>query len=182
MMMKRNKLNVFAVGFFAVCLVFALNTDTVFAYDDFGRIVNHIEVNYHVHRNYRFVMGFAGLVVKFWHIGGVKSFKGAIFENQRLNDPRLVRGASDATMDEIVQRAGQSSWRPVVRSYSRRSNEHTYIYAQDAGKDLKLLIVNVEPNEAAVIQVKVDPDKLDQFLNENTGNGRHMNKAMMSFR
>jgi hypothetical protein len=175
--MKRNKLNVFAVVFFAVCVVFALSSDTVFAYDDFGRIVNHIEANYHVHRNYRFVMGFAGMVVKCWHIGGVKNFKGALFEDQTL-----ARSASDATLDEIVQRASQSSWRPVVRSYSRRSGEHTYIYAQEVGKDLKLLIVNVEPSEAEVIQVQVDPDKLDQFLDENIGHGGHMNKAMMSLR
>lgn len=32
---------------------------------------------------------------------------------------------------------------------------------------MKLLVVNVEPTEADVIQVKVDPDKLEQFLDEN---------------
>jgi len=174
MTMQRNKLNLVAVVFFAVCLVFALNSETVFAYDDFSQIADHIEASYHVHRNYRFAMGFAGLVVKCWHVGGVKSFKGALFEDQHLNS------VSDATLDEIVQHASQSNWRPVVRSYSRRSGDHTYIYAQDAGKDPKLLIVNVEPNEAAVIQVKVDPAKLDEFLNENMGNGRHMHKAMAS--
>src|SRR5882724_1778740 len=140
-MTKRNRLNLFAVVFFAACLVFSLNSDTVYAYDDFSQIVDRIEVSYHVHRNYRFAMGFAGLVVKCWHVGGVKSFKGALFEDQHLNS------VSDAKLDEIVQHASQSGWRPVVRSYSRRSGNRTYVYAQDAGKDLKLLIVNVEPNE-----------------------------------
>src|SRR5215472_3018362 len=32
--------------------------------DDFGKIIHSIESNYHVHRNYRFVMGFAGFMVK----------------------------------------------------------------------------------------------------------------------
>ena len=71
----------------------------------------------------------------------------------------------------------------MVRSYSRRDGEHTYIYAQDAGKDLKLLIVSVEPDEAAVVQVKVDPDKLAQFLDENVGHsGRSGRDGMLSFR
>lgn len=177
MTMKPNKLNIFTVLFVAASMVFALSSDTVFAYDDFGRIVDHIEGNYHVHRNYRFAMGFAGLVLKCWHVGGVKSFKGAIFEDQIL-----FHNAPDATLDEIVQRASQSNWRPVVRSYSRRSGEHTYIYEQESGKDIKLLIVNVEPTEAEVIQVQIDPDKLGQFLDENMGNSGHLGKAMGSLR
>jgi len=31
--------------------------------DDFGTIVQHIETRYHAHRNYRFLMAFAGLTV-----------------------------------------------------------------------------------------------------------------------
>lgn len=68
----------------------------------------------------------------------------------------------------------------MVRSISRRSGEHVYIYAQQAGKDMKLLVVNVEPTEADVIQVKVDPDKLEQFLDENmhhSGHHEHLSTA-----
>lgn len=177
-----TKLNIFAVIFFTACIALSLNSDFVYA-DDFGRIVHHIEASYHVHRNHRFAMGFAGLVVKFWHVAGVKSFKGAIFEDQHLDGT-----ATDAKLDEIVARASRSGWQPIVRSFSRRTGEHTYIYAQnsDAGSDLKLLVVSVERNEAAVIQVKVAPDKLEQFIEDNAhGSGRHGHSAMdgaMGFR
>jgi hypothetical protein len=135
--------------------------------DDFGKIVHSIESNYHVHRNYRFVMGFAGLMVKCASgFAGVRGFKGALFEDQHLSsDP-------DSTLDQVVQSAGDHGWQPIVKSYSRRHNEHTYIYAREEGKDLKLLIVNVEPAEAVVIQVKINPDKLAKFIEENEG-GRH---------
>jgi hypothetical protein len=73
------------------------------ARDDFGKIVHHIEVNYHVHRQHRWVMGLAGFIVKFWHIAGVKSFKGAIFENQPF-----VNAASDTRFDEVVRAAMDS--------------------------------------------------------------------------
>ena len=175
-MTMKNRLNAFAVVFFTACLVFTLSADQAYA-DDFGKIVRHIEVNYHVHRNHRFLMGFAGLMVKFWHVGGVKGFKAAIFEDQHLDATE-----TDARLDEIVQSAGERGWQPLVKSYSRRSGEHSYIYVQTEGKDVRMLIVSVEPNEAAVLQLKLDPDKLAKFMDEDIGEGHHGDVAAMTFR
>src|SRR5579864_4695046 len=139
-----------------------------FARDDFGKIVHHIEANYHVHRQHRWVMGLAGLTVKFWHIGGVKSFKGAIFEDQPF-----VNAASDTRFDEVVRAAMDSGWQPLVQSWDRHTGERTYIYAQDLGKDMKVLVVNLESSEAVVLQVKVDPKKLNEFVQETMPDHRH---------
>lgn len=130
--------------------------------DDFGRIVRHIEAEYQVHRNYRFLMSFAGIVVKCTHVAGVKVLKMALFEDQHLSDTDL-----DNRLDELVERAGSSGWQPLVRSFSRRSGEHTYIYAQADGHDMKLLLVSVEPDEAVVMQVKINPQKLSDFMNKH---------------
>jgi hypothetical protein len=180
---KRNKLNTFAAIFLAACVAFSLGTDTAFAYDDFGRMVHHIESTYHAHRSHRFIMGFAGLVVKCWHVGGVKSFKAAIFENQNF-----MKTGDDTKIDAIARHAEEDGWQPMVRSFSRRSGEHNYIFVRTEGKDLKMLILNLEQNEANVIQVKVDPQKLDEFMEENVANHHRrqhepdLNSAMMSFR
>lgn len=131
--------------------------------DDFGKIVHHIEAEYHVHRNYRFLMSFAGVVVKCLHMAGVKAFKAAIFENQQLPGAEL-----DSRLDELVQRASASGWQPLVKSLSRRSGERSYIYAQVSGNDMKLLLVSVEPNEAVVMQLKINPVKLSEFINKHT--------------
>src|SRR5579864_1986563 len=145
-----------------------------FARDDFGKIVHHIEANYHVHRQHRWVMGLAGFTVKFWHIAGVKNFKGAIFENQPF-----VNAASDTRFDEVVRAAMDSGWQPLVQSWDRHTGERTYVYAQEVaskkGSDMKLLVVNLESNEAVVLQVKVDPEKLDEFI-EETSAGHHRNR------
>ena len=146
---------------------------SAFARDDFGKIVHHIEANYHVHRQHRFVMGLAGFTVRFWHIGGVKSLKGAIFENQRFTN-----AASDTRFDEIVRAAMDSGWQPLVQSWDRRTGERTYIYAQDLGKDMKVLVVTLESNEAIVLQVKVDPRKLDEFIEETSPGGHHRNRPV----
>lgn len=168
-----TKLNIFAVVFFTACVGLSLAPDIVYA-DDFGRIVHHIEASYHVHRNYRFLMGFAGFVANVSHIAGVKNMKMAIFEDQHLDGTE-----TDVKLDEIVNQASRSGWQPVVRSYSRHSGEHTYIYAQNAGNDLKLLVVNVEPNEAEVIQLKLDPKRLEEFIDENTRHSRRSHQEDM---
>ena len=166
-MIRNSKRFMFAL--FVVAL--AAPAQNAFAKDDFGRIVHHIEANYHVHRQHRWAMGLAGFTVKFWHIAGVKSLKGAIFENQPF-----VNAASDTRFDELVRAAMDSGWQPLVQSWDRHSGERTYIYAQEVpskkGTDMKLLVVNLEPNEAVVLQVKVDPKKLNDFI-EETSPGRH---------
>lgn len=160
-MIRNSKRSMFAL------LVAALvaPTQNAFAGDDFGKIVHHIEANYHVHRQHRWVMGLAGFTVKFWHVAGVKSLKGAIFENQPF-----VNAASDTRFDEIVRAAMDSGWQPMVQSWDRHTGERTYIYAQEVsskkGKDMKLLVVNLESNEAVVLQVKVDPQKLNAFIEQ----------------
>jgi hypothetical protein len=169
-MIRNNKTFTFA------CLVvaaFLMPVQNAFARDDFGKIVHHIEANYHVHRQHRWVMGLAGFTVKFWHIAGVKSLKGAIFENQPF-----VNAASDMRFDEVVRAAMDSGWQPLVQSWDRHSGERTYIYAQEVAskksQDIKLLVVNLESNEAVVLQVKVDPKKLNDFI-EETNAGHHRN-------
>jgi len=172
-MIRNSKVFTFA------CLVVAglfVPAQNAFARDDFGKIVHHIEANYHVHRQHRWVMGLAGFTVKFWHVAGVKSLKGAIFENQPF-----VNAASDTRFDEVVRAAMDSGWQPLVQSWDRHSGERTYIYAQEVsskkGTDMKLLVVNLESNEAVVLQVKVDPKKLNDFI-EETNAGHHRNRPM----
>ena len=170
-MIRNSKTLTFACLILAALLA---PTPSAFARDDFGKIVHHIESNYHIHRQHRFVMGLAGFTVRFWHIGGVKSLKGAIFENQRFTN-----AASDTRFDEIVRAAMDSGWQPLVQSWDRRTGERTYIYAQDLGKNMKVLVVTLESNEAIVLQVKVDPRKLDEFIEETSPGGHHRNRPVL---
>ncbi|MCU1219852.1 MAG: hypothetical protein JWN42_1049 [Candidatus Angelobacter sp.] len=168
-MIRSSKRFTFVWGLMVAALL--APAQNAFAKDDFGKIVHHIEANYHVHRQHRFVMGLAGFTVKFWHFAGVKTLKGAIFENQSF-----ANAASDTRFDEIVRAAMDSGWHPLVQSWDRHSGERTYIYAQDLGKDLKVLVVNLESSEAVVLQVKVDPKKLNDFIEETSAGSHHRNR------
>src|SRR5260221_5199603 len=64
--------------------------------------------------------------------------------------------------------------RPMGKSGNRHTGEKTYIYAQDLGKELRVVVVNLEPTEAVVLQVNVDAKKLGQFIqNVNPGRNHH---------
>jgi hypothetical protein len=65
-----------------------------------------------------------------------------------------------------------SGWQPLVQTWDRHTGERTYIYAQDLGKDMKVLVVSLESNEAVVLQVKVDPKRLNDFIEETSAGHR----------
>src|SRR5258708_1087673 len=140
-------------------LVLAANT--AFARDEFDEIVSHIESHYHVRHNHGFLMAVAGLVVNVSHVG-VKGVRTAIFDDQQLI------GSSDREFDEVMRKTLKGGWQPVVRHYSRRSGECTYIYARTEGKELKVLVANLEPNEAVVFEARINPKKLEEFINEHS--------------
>jgi hypothetical protein len=170
--MTRNRRPISLMAVCGIVAVALIAPDQAQAKDDFGRIVHHIESRYHVHRQHRWVMGLAGFTVKFWHFAGIKNFKCAIYEHQQF-----ANSGSDTRFDEIVRGAMDSGWQPIVQSYDRRSGERTYIYAQDLGKEMKVLLVNLDQSNAVVLQVKVNPEKLAAFVNEASAGHGHSNQS-----
>lgn len=90
---------------------------------------------------------------------GVKNLKLALFENQNFS-----ASPNDLDFGSIVRAGIAEGWQPLVQVFSRRSGERTYVFAQDFGKDVKLLVATVEEDEAVVLQAKVNPEKLNCFI------------------
>jgi hypothetical protein len=167
--MKMTKTNLLLCAVLVLCATTAFASDSAVKNDSaskndatFKNVVRHIESHYHAHRSHGFLMGFAGLMVKCTQFSGVKDMKTAIFEDQNFSDT-----GSDTRFEEVVRGGLDHGWQPLVQSYSRRSGEHSYIYAQYAGKDMKLLLVTLENSEAVVMQLRIDPDRLSEFVNEH---------------
>ena len=143
------------------CLMLA-STATASAKDgEFDRVVKHLKTQYRAKSKSIPLLGLARFAMRVVRPAGVKSFKLAIFEDQDFSDKP---GA--AQFSSVVQEALTPAWRPLVRVYSRQDGEQTYVYLREAGKDFKLIIVNVEPREAVVVQVKVNPQTLIKWMQE----------------
>jgi hypothetical protein len=168
-MIRRNsgKKRAFAAAsLLAICFA-AANRPVLASDKEFGLLVRHVESYYHAKRNHRFLLGFAGLVVRIWRPYGVKGFRMALFEDQDFSSAH-----SDLDFAAVVRAGLRDGWQPMVRVYSRRQGEHTVIFAKPAGNDLKLLIATVEPDEAVVMQMKLNPERLSETIDHWSQEGR----------
>ncbi|MCA1639203.1 MAG: DUF4252 domain-containing protein [Acidobacteria bacterium] len=90
---------------------------------------------------------------------GVKSFSITMFENLQF---------SRATLDEEMQSAMRNSlsadWSPILRVRSREG-EQVYMYMREEGNSVKIMLVTIDKNQAAVIRAKFNPEKLADFVN-----------------
>lgn len=128
----------------------------------FKGIVQHIEKTYQVKQTRIPFLGLANFFVKIIRPAGVKSFKLAVFQDQDFLATR-----EGVTFESAMRGLMPKDWQPLVRVSSRASsNNRVLIYAKPAGKDLELMTVVLEPREAVVIQVRLNPDAVAKFMND----------------
>ncbi|HLW79092.1 MAG TPA: hypothetical protein VKU44_05770 [Terriglobia bacterium] len=143
---------------------------------EFGLLVHQIETEYHAKRSHRFLIGFASrlgnVVITFWRPYGVRNFKLAMWDGKQLS----YRG-NDKDFQKVVGRGLQQGWLPLVQVWSRRDGERTYVFAKDSGKYVKLLVATVETDDAVVVQVQVNPDKLGRSIAKWEGGSRHCDQC-----
>jgi hypothetical protein len=141
---------------------------------EFSAAVHHIESTYHVHRNYRFLMWGVGMAVRVAHPEGVRNLRIALFEDRNfsgIGDDRQFTSLLEKSLDRAAAEHRSEPWQRMVSVWSRHDNEWTYIYARPRGSDFELFIVSLEPEEAVVLKLRMNPDKLDEMVNEHRGVG-----------
>jgi len=132
--------------------------------DPYARVIKQLEKDYHAKRTRIPFLGLGNFVLKFWHPAGVKNVKVAIFQDQQLYDEK------GSKLDAVLQKAAASDWHPMLREFSRQDSHWTYIYYADPQKDTKVLVVTVDRQNAVVAEVKFEPAKLLEFIqNPNLG-------------
>ena len=134
---------------------------------DFNEVVKQIESHYHAKRTRIPLFGLMKPVLKIVRPGGAKTLDLAVFENQDFS-----RGTEDTEFETVIHQTLSQEWQPLVRVHSRRDGERTYIYARESAKDLKLMIMTLEQNEAVVMQLKVKPQDLVKWLEKPEVMGR----------
>jgi hypothetical protein len=156
---RNHKLLTFAPALFLACGLFPARL----AAGDrgFDAVVHAVSTTYHARQSLKFISWFAGMATKFARPEGVKSLRMAIFEDQDFT-PR----GDEEVFARAVDSALQKDWQPLVRMRSKRAQERTFIYARDAGKDVKLFLVSLESSEAVVMEVKMSARRFSQMINE----------------
>lgn len=135
----------------------ALFAVTLPLHADFGSMARAIDAQRGVRRVWIPFFGIARTFVRVVDPQGVHDIQLAVFEgNNSLNAQQLG--------DLMRQHAG-NGFRPLVKAYSKRSGEWSYIYAKPAGKNrFELMILTADKGETVLIRVEVDAEVLAREL------------------
>ena len=127
---------------------------------EYEKIVKHLKTNYRAKKVRIPFMWLAKFAVKVVRPAGVKSFNVTLFQ-----DLKFSRETLDLEMRNALESSFGPEWSPVFRVRSR-GGQNAYMYLREDGKNIKITVVTVETNQAAVIRATFSPEKLADFINE----------------
>ncbi|MFY9609594.1 MAG: hypothetical protein WAU45_13375 [Blastocatellia bacterium] len=130
----------------------------------FSSVVKHIKSNYRARQQgFLGFVNFARFVVKVIRPAGVKNFKVTM-----LRDLDYSHAARPETPEfhTAIEDKIQAMWSPLIRFSSAREKQWTYIYVTQEKKDVKILAVAVQEQQAVVFQMKFSPEKLSAFITD----------------
>ena len=152
---------------FALLLIFAFLTAPVAAKPDpYQSVINHLKKRYNAKQmRLPLIIGLASFGARMYTGGAVKGLKVAIFKEQNFTETIKDPGF------ESVFRTFDTSWMPMIRFYSRKQIQRTYLYAKEVGKDYQIMIATLQPDNAVVLTAKLNPAQLAKFI-EKHNNGQ----------
>lgn len=141
-------------------LAFGLNAPAANAKGgEYKKIVKHLKTKYQAKKVKIPFVWLARFAVKVVRPAGVKSFSVTIFEDLKFSGETL-----DAEMQTALRNSFGAEWIPILRVRSR-AGEQVYMYMREAGESVKISLVTIDKNQAAVIRATVNPEKLAEFIN-----------------
>ena len=144
-----------------ILLLFCATTAASAADRDFRNVVHAIEHTYGVHH---MRIPFLGVAMFFARPEGVSGMHLAVFEGfETPQDSADVRRTVDNSLGD--------GWYPFVRVRSRDDGETTLIYANPSGGKMRMMIVNLEPSEATIVELNLSERAITAWLKEPGENG-----------
>lgn len=151
-------------AFGSLLLVFAFGALPAVAKDkkagEHKSVVKHLKTRYKAKKVSIPMMWLARFAVKVVRPAGVKSFSLTMFENLQFSSQTL-----DAEMQQVMKNSFGKDWSPIFHVRSREGQQ-IYMYMREAGDSIKMALVTVDKNQAAVIRAAFNPEKFAEFVND----------------
>jgi len=165
--------------FIAISLALSMPVGASSDRDGFNDAVKLIEQFYHVkHQNIPLLARASMKAVKtaakvrggeYQKLAEAGSVRIAFFEEQTFDSRGQI-----ASFKSAMQSALTDQWSALVQTLAPKTEEQTYVYLRDAGKNFHVLVITIERREATVMQATVAP----QILAELLKNPDEMGKAL----
>ena len=129
------------------------------ALNEYDAIVHHLQTKYQAKKVNIPFMWLARFAVMTVRPAGFKSFNVTLFHDLKFSRDKL-----DLEMQEAMKNSFSPEWGSILHVRSREGQQ-VYMYMREAGKDVKLTVVTIDKEQAAVIRATFDADKLVEFIN-----------------
>ena len=127
--------------------------------NEYDAIVHHLQTKYQAKKVNIPFMWLARFAVMTVRPAGFKSFNVTLFHDLKFSRDKL-----DLEMQEAMKNSFSSEWGSILHVRSR-DGQQVYMYMKDAGSNVKLTVVTIDKEQAAVIRATFDADKLAEFIN-----------------
>jgi hypothetical protein len=157
-MLLKKKILV-ALTFLTFAFTFAVPTADAKG-GEYKSVVRHLKTKYQAKKVKIPFLWLARFAVSVVRPAGVKSFSVTLFE-----DLKFSRETLDEEMQATMRNSFGADWSPIMRVRSR-TGEQVYMYMREAGKSVKIAVVTIDKQQAAVIRATFNPEKLAEFIND----------------
>ena len=157
--------------FVAVAIALSLPITARADGDGFNNAVKLIEQFYHVKHQTIPLLARAGITTtktvakmrggEYRKLAEAGSVRVAFFEDQTFDSRGQI-----ASFKIAMQHALADEWSALVQTLAPRTEEQTYVYVRDAGKNFHVLVITIERREATVVQATVAPQVLADLLKD----------------
>jgi len=143
--------------------------------DDFNSVVRMIEQFYNVKHEGIPFLAKAGLKV----VGAAARIKGG--EVRRLAEAGSIKIATfedqafDGDFTEFRKSLNSSmvqTWSPLVQTVSATDGEQNYVFVREKGDKFSVIVVNISPRDAAVVQATLSPKNLALLMKDPEEGGK----------
>ena len=157
--MRKNKFILASLVLF-VTLSFAAASANAGKPSEYEIVVKHLKTKYKAKKVKIPFLWLARFAVGVVRPAGVKSFSVTLFE-----DLKMSRAGMDSELAAALDRTFTEEWSPVFRIRSREGQQ-AYMYMREAGKSVRLTLVTIDKQKAAIIRATFSPEKLAEFVND----------------
>jgi hypothetical protein len=128
---------------------------------EYSRIVKHLKSKYRAKKVKIPFMWLARFAVSVVRPAGVKSFSVTLFE-----DLKFSRETLDVEMQSAMKNSfGGSEWSSILRARTA-DGQQVYMYMREANKNVRVAMVVIDKQNAAVVRATFSPERLADFIND----------------
>lgn len=153
--MKKRALLVVALSLF----VFSAAIPTQAKPSEYDAIVKHLKTKYKAKKVNIPFMWLARFAVSVSRPAGVKSFSVTLFK-----DLQFAYSELDKEMQAAMRNSFGPEWIPAIRVRTRKGQQ-VYMYMREDRNVVKIAMVTIDKQEAAIIRATFSPDRLADFIN-----------------